>query len=240
MSQNKTVIPESEYDFQSTPYADFGGGSDFYRPSGSEIKRTVIAGTELSDGNATAPVDASAGHSVSHLVENGRTLTLQDRSVVGVLFSISRGVLGEIFPIYLGRNMIGAAPDSDIRLGEKTVSDDHAVIFARSEGYPGEYHLTISDYGSCYGTVVNKEDCRYNTVTLVDGDIISIGKHYRLLFRIFDVEKKGLFEDTEFEDKDSSSSADADGQMESYTPDDFYSPTPKENYGANTDRTVIG
>lgn len=234
MSQNKTIIPKSEYDLHHPIYSDNNASSEFYRPSGATINSTVISGTSNS---STPPPIPSAPDSNDHLLHddsNSRGISLQDRVIVGVLFSISKGLIGELFPIYLGRNMIGGSSSCDIHLRERTVSDEHAVLHVRCDGYPGDCYLSITDYGSSHGTAVNQKDCRYDTLTVKDGDILTIGRHYRLSVKLFDIVKYGLYEDSDFEDIDIS-----DNQMptDNQSSNDFYSPS---RFGVNDKRTVIG
>lgn len=206
------------------------------------------------DSLSVAPGGAvSAGTGVMSVMPaaDGRTVAMQERVVAGVLFSISNGILGEIFPVYLGRNLIGTGSDCDIRLNEATVSAEHAVLFARGDNYPDEVPMTLTDYGSMYGTSVNDNDCRYESLMLRDGDVLSVGRHYKLLLKTFDVGRAGLSEDPEFERMSGASPAgeayaaggssndggygnDANGGMTGGG-NDFYAPS-----GDAGSRTVIG
>lgn len=235
MSQNKTIIPESEYDLSHPTYTDLNSSSDFYRPSGAVANSTVISGMNPSSVPPPIPSNFTSREPSSPHISQERRIPLQERVIVGVLFSISKGLLGEIFPIYLGRNMVGSSPTCDICLKERTVSDEHAVLYARCDGYPGDCYLSITDYGSSHGTTVNQKDSSYETITLRDGDVVTVGRHYRLSVRLFGVAKSGLFEDSGFEDMDSSVST---GPTAYQATNDFYSPS---QYGSeNTNRTVIG
>lgn len=234
MSQNKTVIPESEYDIHKPNYSDMSSVSEFYRPTGSTVKSTVISGM---DSETVPPPVPSSGKQNSDVILNdshARRIPLQERVIIGVLFSISKGLLGEIFPIYLGRNMIGASADCDICLKERTVSSEHAILFARSDGYPGGCVLSLTDYGSTHGTMVNQTDGRYDTLTVNDGDVLTIGKHYRLSIKLFNVAASGLFEDDEFESMDSSQ---ASASTYNQSISNFYSPS--QNRANDDNRTVI-
>ncbi len=233
MSQNKTVVPESEYDYQNPTYSGINRDTEFYRPSSGTVNSTVISG--INGVSAPPPVPTS---SVNRTAPNSqklqtRQIALQERVIIGVLFSISKGLLGELFPIYLGRNMIGSSSYCDISLKEMSVSEEHAVLYARCDEYPGECFLMITDYGSSYGTGVNEKDCNYNSLTVKDGDILTIGQHYRLIVKLFDVGDKNLFEDSGFVDKENSANLElTDYQSNS----DFYSPS---RNASNDNRTVI-
>lgn len=234
MSQNKTIIPESDYDFHKQTYMDMNSCSDLYRPSGAISNSTVISGMNTEPLSPPIPQQVTSGNTMTPNVSQGRHIPLQERVIIGVLFSISKGLLGEIFPIYLGRNMMGSSVSCDICLKEKTVSADHAVLYARCDEYPGESYLSVTDYGSSHGTTVNQQDCRYETLTVRDGDVLTVGRHYQLGVKLFDVAKSGLFEDSNFEDIDLSSNTSGN---EFQSPQDFYSPSQHTN---NDNRTVIG
>lgn len=236
MSQNKTVVPESEYDLHHTTYSDMGPNSDFYRPSGASVNSTVIAGTDISAAPPAQSVTSESTPAVGMTSDEARSrcINVQERVIIGCLFSISRGLLGEIFPIYLGRNMIGSSSTCDITLKEGSVSDEHAVLYVRCDDYPGNCTLSITDYGSYYGTSVNQKDCRYETLTVMDGDQLTIGRHYRLIVNLFEAAKHGLYEDCDFEDSDSSANDISSGSHQAQS---FYSPSRLKE---NDSRTVIG
>lgn len=236
MSQNKTVIPESEYDLHQPNYSDISSVSDFYRPSGAIANSTVIAGSDTAP-VPPAPATPSDSRPAAPMVPADaqmRAIQVQERVIVGCLFSLSRGLLGEMFPLYLGRNMIGLASTCDITLKEGTVSDEHAVLYVRCDEYPGDCTLSITDYGSSYGTSVNSNDCRYETLPVRDGDVITIGRHYRLLVRLFDAARYGLFEDSDFQELETSDNAAPSGGSQAQ---DLYAPS---RFRENDNRTVIG
>lgn len=233
MSQNKTVIPESEYDLHHPISSDMNSSSEFYRPSGVAANSTVISGTGFA---ASPPLSSSVKQNqISEAADpNKRYIPIQERVIIGVLFSISKGLLGEIFPIYLGRNLIGTSTSADICLKEQTVSEEHAILHVRCDNYPGDCYLSITDYGSSHGTTVNHKDCRYETLPVRDGDILVIGRHYQLCVCLFDIEKSGLFEDNEFEEPDTAS---VSISTQYHSSGDFYSPSQSIN---NDNKTVIG
>ena len=133
MSQNKTIIPGFDYEASgnkeydnSTQYEE-NAMSGLYSRSGADVNRTYIAGSpemvQPGQGSAAQPGGLSTGAL--------RQVVMQDRVVVGCLFSISRGLLGEIFPLYLGKNIIGRSPKCDVCLKEMTVSPAHAILHIR-------------------------------------------------------------------------------------------------------------
>lgn len=173
-----------------------------------------------------------------------RNISFQPRILAGVLFSISKYLLGEVFPVYMGQNLIGCSEDSDIRLQEATVSPTHACIHVLRDEEKGTYSATI-DGGSGYDFSVNGLDARYETLSLNDGDILDIGSHYRLLFRLFNSEGQPLFENEDFEDisepqpETSMQAREEENPLENLNQPltiDFYAPSAKSD--AN-DRTII-
>lgn len=219
---------------QKISYSDTFENADFYRPSGAVRNSTVIAGnTDTPDRADSIPVGAEKNTAGSGN-KTSRSIQLQERVIVGCLFSISRGLLGEIFPIYLGRNMVGSSPDCDICLKENTVSNDHAVFFVRCDDYPGQCSLSLTDYGSIHGTLVNHNDCRYETLPVKDGDVLSFGRHYKLVVKLFDVLRCGLGEDSAFEDYASGTAVPPPVPPSQHA--DFYAPSGQIG---NDNRTVI-
>ena len=135
MSQNKTIVPGVDYDnLGSTELDDSLYGSLYSRSEASD-NRTYIPDVSKPSGGLGQEVkpllEPSWGQG-----EGTRQVSLQNRVVVGVLFSISHGLLGEIFPLYLGRNVIGQTANCDICLKEMTVSSEHAILYIRKEGNP--------------------------------------------------------------------------------------------------------
>lgn len=174
-----------------------GGVGGFYnRSSHDDIKKTVIpdvyAHRNMASASSATSLDASVeGQDASSEVDEAQEtiITLQDRVLVGTLFSISRSSRGEMFPLYLGRNSIGSDESCDIRLLETTVSPKHSVLLVRSvEVSEGNFQTTVSltDYDSEYGTLVNGESLGYDKVVCHDHDILSFGLHYQFLLCLFD------------------------------------------------------
>lgn len=113
---------------------------------------------------------------------------LQNRPLVGVLYSISAGIEGELFPVYVGRNTIGSDLSCDICLRETSVSAQHGILLARKQtNVQGDEYINIilSDTNSSYGTCVNGERLNFEKVTCVDGDVINIGQNYVLVLSLF-------------------------------------------------------
>lgn len=226
MSQNKTIIPDVDYGTLGTA-ASQDTYSDFYRPSSfnqSAPNRTYVAGSY------EPPVEQSqVAQSIPSTAAMGRHVELQERVMTGVLFSISKGLLGEIFPLYLGRNLVGFTPECDIRLNERTVSAVHALIQVYKDFDTNLCEISVTDYGSSYGTLVNGERGDFGSLSLKENDILTIGHHYKFIVKLFNAEQFGLYEDPEFDD--TMSHQDESPQMSN----DFYAPSK----GSDSNRTVI-
>ena len=131
-------------------------------PSPVESTATITFGVpdqrESSD-RQLSPVDAAA---VDALPEGHALLVVQ------------RGPnSGSRFLLDADRTTAGRHPDSEIFLDDVTVSRRHAEFLKVGEGFQ------VRDVGSLNGTYVNRD--RIDSVELVDGDEVQIGK-YRLVF----------------------------------------------------------
>ena len=239
MSQNKTIVPGVDFDkLNKEGVADSFYESLYSRTSAND-NHTFIGSSELINQHAetisSAPVSNSQKHTIS---ENYRTLKIKERVIVGVLFSISKGLLGEIIPIYLGKNIIGKNENCDIVLSENTVSAEHAIIHTRKN--ENWIEATITDFNSMYGTIVNDVDARYDTLPIHENDVITIGQHYRFIIKLFEAEGYNLYEDAEFEDSSEGLPSTTATCKPSTTQDnseaDFYSPSSRNN---DSSRTVI-
>lgn len=189
MSQNKTIIPGFD---NATAHNDGMGG--FYNRSASAVdrSRTYIPDIYRSAAEEIAEEQTSRADT---------ELKLQDRTIVGALFSISRCSIGEVFPIYIGRNTIGSSEESDVCLLEETVSQNHAVLLVRAiEGTDGKRDLKVymTDYDSEFGTKVGDTALEYDKIECHDHDIISVGCNYKFLLCLFDAERYGLKVNREF------------------------------------------
>lgn len=237
MSQNKTIVPGVDFDNVNTDIDESFYAGLYSRSSAENSKETFIPG--MGKQSASPSVRNNSQASVQQrsngIVEESRTISLQNRVVVGVLFSVSKGLLGEIFPLYLGRNLIGKSSNCDVCLYENTVSSEHAILYIRKiSGNPvSNYDITLTDYNSLYGSTVNQEDGRYETLPVKENDIITIGRHYKFLVKIFNVDESSFTEDEEFEDSKLFGGMQiGQGVIEN----DFYAPSSNEG---NSTKTVI-
>ncbi len=238
MSQNKTIVPGVDFENLNRDGAADSFYESLYSRTSDNDNRTFIGNAvPVSPHTETRP-SASTGNSPAPAVSEGsRILKMKERMVIGVLFSISKGLLGEVLPIYLGKNIIGKNENCDIVLSEKTVSAEHAIIHTRKT--EDGIEATITDFNSMYGTAVNKADARYETLPVHENDIITVGQHYRLVIKLFETERCGLYEDAEFEEAAASPlSTDfvVSGNTQEDSETDFYSPSSRNN---GSSRTVI-
>ncbi len=168
---------------------DTGMGGLYGRTEGrQDIKRTYIQGMKPREEKVS-----SQGKVLPE--ERAVRIKLQPRPVAGVLYSVSRDVCGEIFPVYLGRNTIGCTPESDIYLNEETVSPNHAVLLIRQlqdEYGNRKVTMNITDYDSDFGTAVNGVKLGYDRESLKGNEIIQIGNAYYFIFVPLDPVPFGL------------------------------------------------
>lgn len=107
----------------------------------------------------------------------------------GFLFSVSRTMAGEYWPLYLGENTLGRGPQNSIVLNEVTVSENHVNIHIISRS--GNLTVYVTDTKSKTGTLLNGELIR-GEADLKSGDIITVGEHYELLVILVDPVKLSL------------------------------------------------
>lgn len=158
----------------------------FYKPSGTikDTNRTYVP--DMYRQVAAEMMEEEIGQKGSSLPDH--VVHLQNRPLIGVLYSISAGVEGELFPVYVGRNIIGSDLSCDICLRETSVSAQHAILLARKQvdAHGEEYiNVILSDTNSSYGTCINDERLNFEKVTCADGDVISIGQNYVLVLSLF-------------------------------------------------------
>ena len=237
MSQNKTIVPGVDYDNVNTNINESFYAGLYSKSDAVGSQKTYIPG--MGEEPIVSSVQNNSQSKDLH-VNNGiigetRMISLQNRVVVGVLFSVSKGLLGEIFPLYLGRNLIGKSNNCDVCLHENTVSSEHAILYIRKNNGAtvSHYDITLTDYNSQYGSTVNDEDGRYETLSVKENDILTIGRHYKFIIKIFDVDENVFREDEEFEDSNESGGIQL-GQ--GVIDNDFYAPS---NNQGNSTKTVI-
>lgn len=160
----------------------------FYRPAGNVKDRNRTYVPDLYR-QVAAEMQEEEDCKQKRDADSTRVVKLQNnRQIVGVLYSISAGIEGELFPVYIGRNIIGSDLSCDICLRETSVSAQHGILLARkqTDENGNEYvKVILSDNDSNYGTIVNGERLNLEKVACTDGDIISIGQNYILVLSLF-------------------------------------------------------
>ena len=164
----------------------------FYRPTGNvkDTNRTYVPDLYR---QVAAEMQEEEGGMKSSASTPAHVIRLQNRPLIGVLYSISAGIEGELFPVYVGRNTIGSDLSCDICLRETSVSAQHGIILARKQTNEegNEYiNVILSDNNSSYGTSVNGERLNFERITCFDGDVITIGQNYVLILSLFNALEK--------------------------------------------------
>lgn len=115
--------------------------------------------------------------------------------IFGFLFSVSKTMAGEFWPLMLGANTLGRGSGNSIVLGEATVSETHASIHVISRA--NKLIVYIKDDKSKTGTLLNGELLR-GEADLKNGDIITIGERYELYVVLINAHDLGLAEKPDF------------------------------------------
>lgn len=111
-------------------------------------------------------------HPVDELLTEGQ-VDVEDASEEAV-FVVKRGSsIGQRFPLKKGEITLGRDPQSDIFLGDITVSRKHAKVTIEQSSF------SVMDVGSLNGTYVN--GVRVERQDLKHGDELQIGK-FKLIF----------------------------------------------------------
>lgn len=111
------------------------------------------------------------------------------KRICGSLFSVSRTLDGELWPIYLGFNRLGSATDCPVRLEEKSVLPHHISLYAYISD-SGRLSVSIlppdlPEDPTAVAACADRQFCH-------SGDIITIGDNYELLINLYDIDMIGL------------------------------------------------
>lgn len=156
MANNKTVIPGIDNQPSFQPQGpQINNFNQPMPPFGNVGAQTVCS-------NAAAPI-------VEGFSPKGQ--------LFGFLFSVSKTMAGEYWPLYLGANTIGRGRQNSIQLLETTVSDNHANIHIVSRS--GKMFASLSDSSSKTGVLLNNE-LLISESYIKNGDVITIGESYEL------------------------------------------------------------
>lgn len=193
MSQEKTIIPEllkkkiennenatekcNEKTQMLTPKTQVGKNAG-QEPAPAAAPAPAPAAGNIDAGGPTVLQDTpkAAPQTPKNVIQ------LQDRPIVGMLFTISNGGKAEIFPLYMGRNVVGRTAAADVCLNEESISQEQAIILVRKYD-KNKIHFTIVDNGSSNGTLINGELVEeLETHLLEDGSILDFGSGYKMKF----------------------------------------------------------
>lgn len=200
MSQKRTVIQGLEPD-DSPQYGNQnngGGNSGFYsrreRPAGNGRGTYVpgMGGPAQNSRNDSGYAGLQGAGASVQSNDPVRKFQNSGKPVVGFLYSVSRTLTGEFWPLQMGQNTIGKDPSCDIQLLEGTVSADHAVLVVRKMKNPDKVIASISDARSTNGTMLNGHSLGFSAEECFNGDIITIGDNYQLYLILVDPSSLGL------------------------------------------------
>jgi hypothetical protein len=169
MSSNNTVIPGIQ-----RPAQTMGNAPSFPFSSPTQANATAIPGVS---GQPGMPAQTPQGQ------------------IFGFLFSVSKTMAGEFWPLMLGANTLGRGASNSIVLNESTVSETHASIHVISRA--NKLIVYIKDDQSKTGTLLNGELLR-GEADLKNGDIVTIGEHYELYVVLINAYDLGLAEKADF------------------------------------------
>lgn len=185
MSSNKTVVPG----MSSTGSQPFGQPQPGFAQAPIPPMSSAPAGTVFPGMNLNQPVNPAPAQPKAD--DN-------HKPIVGFLYSVSRTVVGEFWPLYLGQNIIGRGMGAGISLAEQTVSDNHCKIIAQEQKNPDRLFVYIQEGGSTCGTLVNGSSLDFNPREIKNGDIITVGEHYELLVLLVDAKQLELKQNEDF------------------------------------------
>ena len=127
---------------------------------------------------------------ISSLAKSANT-----KPLLGFFYSVSKGIKGEYWPLYLGANTIGSDSGCSVCLKEATVTKKHATLVIRQmQNQCEDVGLCVfiqDDYSMC-GTLVNGVALDFNPKECKSGDIITIGENYELFLILVDPKGLGL------------------------------------------------
>lgn len=176
MSQNKTKCPGMEGNSKSS--------TNVYSREGYNPQTIAKRGRSASKATQIPGV-TNEPSAEKKMNENGKPIR-------GFLFSISKGVAGEYWPLRQGKNVIGKSSSCDVYLPEATVSEEHATIIIRILENQGKTIAALKDSGSTNGTKINGEEIDFDANTIKNGDVICFGSNYECGLILIDTKEMGL------------------------------------------------
>lgn len=130
-----------------------------------ERTTTKVGGGESDEGQGVTKFDTSV-----NVAPQRREPAAHQRKLTGVLVTFKWRSQGELFPLYEGRNVIGAGDSCDVYIAtDRMMSKEHAVVLCRAGR--DELH----DMLSTNGTFLNEKYVERDGADLVDGALIKTG-----------------------------------------------------------------
>lgn len=136
-------------------------------------KRTIIPGfinNQENHFNEDLYLEESINDNIKYSTAKSR------KSIVAILYSISNHGIGELWPLYIGKNSIGRSTTNSVVLSEESVSKEHAVIYIHMTK-EGCFHVKTKDCGSTLGTLLNGNEIGFNVVECSNGDVLSFANY---------------------------------------------------------------
>jgi pSer/pThr/pTyr-binding forkhead associated (FHA) protein len=174
LNMEKTIYQQTNGTANATP-------SFQPQSNGANVNKTIYPGMQQSNDVGRGPVGVSA--------------SVHNTPIAGFLYSVSRTIAGEYWPIYEGPNKIGRAVDSIVQLNDPQVSDKHATLVVRpmyNNNQKMGILVYIQDDASTCGTMLNGSSLGFEPKECHHGDVITIGPNYELYLILVDATSIGL------------------------------------------------
>lgn len=163
-------------------------------------EKTVFPGAPVNSGfqqpfNGTPSFNSNEGTKFPGAEINSSAKSANKKPILGFLYSVSKDITGEYWPLYLGANTIGRNNECSVCLKEASVSGNHATLVIRQMQNQGEdtgLFVFIQDDRSMCGTLVNGVTLDFNPKECKSGDIITVGQNYELYFILVEPKVLGL------------------------------------------------
>lgn len=146
--------------------------------NGMNAKKTIYPGM------ANAATSANSACTVTH-----------NTPIAGFLYSVSRTMAGEFWPIYEGPNKIGRSVEAVVQLNDPLISENHATLVVRpmyNQNQKTGILVYVQDDASTCGTMLNGNSLGFEPKECRHGDILTIGPNYELYLILVDAASVGL------------------------------------------------
>ncbi len=146
--------------------------------NGMNAKKTIYPGM------ANAATSANSACTATH-----------NTPIAGFLYSVSRTMAGEFWPIYEGPNKIGRSVEAVVQLNDPLISENHATLVVRpmyNQNQKTGILVYVQDDASTCGTMLNGNSLGFEPKECHHGDILTIGPNYELYLILVDAASVGL------------------------------------------------